>query len=359
MALTPRRVDNNLRDSYAAGVFPTTVSGVVTDLQAVVHVDENGAPVVTQPISGTVTVSGVATAANQSTEITHLSTIAGAIRAEDSAHSTGQTGVMMLAKRTDTAAQSAGTDGDYCTLNADSNGKLWTNAQVTNTVTTKGEVASGAAVSGTNPIVIALKDLSGNAVIPIGIDASGVTVLGTVPLDLSLHTQDFSSTGECYVNSQTAHDAADAGNPIKIGFKARTSNPTAVSNDDRVNALGDKFGRQVLLSSTLDENKWRAISASDITNTISTAVKSAGGAGVKYSITAITVSNMSASIATRVDILDGSTVIWSGPASAGGGGYSITFNPPLGPLTANTAINAQCGTTGAQVRVAIAGYSES
>lgn len=42
MALTPRRVDNNLRDSYAAGVFPTDVSGTTTDLQAVVLTNSSG-----------------------------------------------------------------------------------------------------------------------------------------------------------------------------------------------------------------------------------------------------------------------------------------------------------------------------
>lgn len=46
-------------------------------------------------------------------------------KAEDTAHTTGDTGVAMLAKRTDTAANSAGTDGDYSTINNDSLGHLW------------------------------------------------------------------------------------------------------------------------------------------------------------------------------------------------------------------------------------------
>ena len=55
-------------------------------------------------------------------------TIAGAVKTEDAAHVSGDTGVAVLTKRTDTAASSAGTDGDYATLNSDANGKLWTNA---------------------------------------------------------------------------------------------------------------------------------------------------------------------------------------------------------------------------------------
>lgn len=99
-----------------------------------------------------------------------------------------------------------------------------------------------------------------------------------------------------------------------------------------------------------------AVSAADITGTSSTAVKAAGASGVVHYITAITVSNLAAAVATRVDILDGATVIWSGPAAAAGGGFCITFGIPKAG-TAATAINAQCGTTAAQVRVAIAGYS--
>lgn len=46
-------------------------------------------------------------------------------KAEDAAHASGDTGVMLLSKRTDTAATSAGTDGDYATINTDGNGATW------------------------------------------------------------------------------------------------------------------------------------------------------------------------------------------------------------------------------------------
>lgn len=99
---------------------------------------------------------------------------------------------------------------------------------------------------------------------------------------------------------------------------------------------------------------WTAVSSSDITNTSSTPVKTAT-ASTRYVVTAITVSNMSATVATRVDILSASTVIWSGPASANGGGFSVKLDGITCP--ANEALNAQCATTSAQVRVAIEGYS--
>lgn len=53
-------------------------------------------------------------------------TAAGSLgKAEDAAHASGDTGVAILAKRTDTAASSSATDGDYVTVNSDSLGHLW------------------------------------------------------------------------------------------------------------------------------------------------------------------------------------------------------------------------------------------
>lgn len=46
-------------------------------------------------------------------------------KAEDAAHNTGDTGVFVLAVRSDTAAATGGTDGDYVALTTDSTGRLW------------------------------------------------------------------------------------------------------------------------------------------------------------------------------------------------------------------------------------------
>jgi len=93
--------------------------------------------------------------------------------------------------------------------------------------------------------------------------------------------------------------------------------------------------------------------AADIVDTTSTQVVAAG-AGT-YNITSLTISNLSAAVATRVDILDGASRIWQGPAASGGGGYTISFPAPL-TCSPATAINAQCSVTGAQVQVSAAGY---
>lgn len=55
-----------------------------------------------------------------------------AVHAEDTAHVSGDFGVQILSKRTDTAASSAVADGRYATLNTDSTGRLWTTTTVLN-----------------------------------------------------------------------------------------------------------------------------------------------------------------------------------------------------------------------------------
>jgi hypothetical protein len=94
-------------------------------------------------------------------------------KAEDAAHTSGDTGVMALAVRSDSEAALAGSSGDYIPLITDSTGKLRTSAA------------------------------------------------GTV-----------------------AHDAVDAGAPVKIGGKASSSAPSDVSaTGDRVDAYFDMKGR--------------------------------------------------------------------------------------------------------------------
>jgi hypothetical protein len=54
--------------------------------------------------------------------------------------------------------------------------------------------------------------------------------------------------GEMPVGGDVAHDAADSGNPVKIGGKASSLNGTPVALNDRVDAAFDTFGAQVVAS---------------------------------------------------------------------------------------------------------------
>lgn len=73
-----------------------------------------------------------------------------------------------------------------------------------------------------------------------------------------------------------ANDAVDAGSPVKIGGQARTTNPTAVADADRVNFVADKLGKQVVVGSIRDlkSNQITTITASTSETTVVTAVAS-------------------------------------------------------------------------------------
>ncbi len=163
-----------------------------------------------------------------------------------------------------------------------------------------------------------------------------------------LYTQTVGAVG----HGQTAVET-----PVMVGAVCRSSNPAGFTAGLSILNLSDLIGRQVVALHGLPETTWTSVSAADID--VSTAVElRAAVASTRFYISAITVSNMHASVNTRVDIYSGATLIWTGPASANGGGYSITF-PQQIRCASNTAINVQCGTAGAAVRVAIGGTSSA
>lgn len=78
------------------------------------------------------------------------------------------------------------------------------------------------------------------------------------------------------VVGDVANDSADSGNPVKFGGLAKTANPTAVADGDRVNALFDKTGKQVIVGSIRDLKgvQKTTITSSTSETTIITAVAS-------------------------------------------------------------------------------------
>ncbi len=76
----------------------------------------------------------------------------------------------------------------------------------------------------------------------------------------------------------TASAATDAGNPVKIGGQARTANPVAVANGQRVNATFDKLGKLIAVGAVreLKGKTHVTITAS----TAETTIVAAGAAGV-------------------------------------------------------------------------------
>lgn len=185
-------------------------------------------------------------------------------------------------------------------------------------------------------------------------DATGTTVY--------MSSSGTGTTGDPFVPVATlsgtlggdvANDAVDSGNPVKIGGKALSANPAAVTSGDRVNALYDLQGRQIV-AQTLPEALVRGVSAA-MTGTADTQVIAAQGAGIRIYLTHFVVFNSAGAVATQVNIKDGTTTIYSVYVSAAGGQISITLPVPL-RLTANTALNAACVTTASNTIVSASGF---
>ena len=87
-----------------------------------------------------------------------------------------------------------------------------------------------------------------------GVDIGDVTVNNASGAS-AVNIQDGGNTitvdGTVTTNGDVAHGTADSGNPVKIGSKvATTALPTAEASGDRVNAVGDRYGR--ILTAQID-----------------------------------------------------------------------------------------------------------
>jgi hypothetical protein len=155
------------------------------------------------------------------------------IFAEDSAHASGDLGQQILGVRQDTEAALAGTDGDYIPFSMTATGRLRVDAEVS--VTTGSDKAEDAAHA------------SGD----IGTYILGVrqdTLANSTSADGDYGSLKLDSLGRLWTNSavsgDVADDAADSGNPLKIGTKAINGALTAISaGDDRANAISDMYRR--------------------------------------------------------------------------------------------------------------------
>lgn len=285
--------------------------------------------------------------------------------AEDTAHQSGDTGVMMLAVRQDSQSN-FGADGDYVPLSIDSSGALRVSGGGGGTEYTEDAAKSGNAAGGT---VMMVRDDALSTITPIegdwnplrssaegalwvqdfnsdanltAVQAIQTAVEGTLPISAAslplpsgastaanqstiighvdgiegLLTTIDADTGNiatavsaiqtaaeimddwdngasdgASVSGDVAHDSADAGEPVKIGGKAVTTPPTAVADDDRVNAQFDIYGRQVVIGG-LREMKGSQITT--ITSSTSETTVVTADATYKQDVYAVIITNTSA-----------------------------------------------------------------
>lgn len=110
------------------------------------------------------------------------------------------------------------------------------------------------------------------------------------------------------VNSQSAHDAAVSGAPVRVGFRARTTAVTSVASNDTVDGIATLGGRQVVLPYQIPELTWS--STGDQDSTTDTSIQAAS-AGLRHCVTSaqvVAIDSIAADETFR--ILSADTVLW-------------------------------------------------
>lgn len=154
-----------------------------------------------------------------------------------------------------------------------------------------------------------------------------------------------------------AHDAADTGNPIKLGAKATASisGATMVAAADRTNMFAGLDGVLITRPHTNLED---IVKSGVITNTdgASTQLIAAQGSGIKTYITTVVIANTSAT-AVRVDLEDGvsGTPQVSFPVPANTSGIICNLPVPLG-FTANTIVAFNASSAVSSIIISALGF---
>jgi hypothetical protein len=171
-----------------------------------------------------------------------------------------------------------------------------------------------------------------------------------------LHTD---ALGALWTDPQgnVAHDAADAGNPVKVGARAITalSGATMVAAADRSDLLADEDG--VLLTKNWTTNNDILMERVSNTDGASTASTVFGATASTYNmITTIVVHNAHATTNGYVDIRDGTagTVLMTIPAPANGGAV-LNLTVPL-RTSANTALAFDVSAAITTIYISFIGY---
>lgn len=268
---------------------------------------------------------------------------------EDAAHVSGAKVTLAGVVRQDTAAQLAGTDGDYSVLINDASGRLHVNVGNTVTVASHAVTNAGTFAVQVDGSALTALQLIDNAVKNED-DASAGGDGGFVVLAKRADTVAATSgTDGDYEPLQVkggrlhtapggtvAHDAADEGNPVKIGGRADSTFQTAVADGDRVDALFDVYGQQRTRRDHV--NLWSYHDDDTAAVTTDGTVQAAPGAGLSVYITDL-VFSIGAATASSIFVEESTTKIL-GPyylEAVAGRSIHLKFDTPK-KCTANTAI---------------------
>ena len=295
---------------------------------------------------------------------------------EDNAHTSGDTGSFILAVRNDSNASMTSANGDYSPIAVNSNGAVAINdggnsitidgtVGVSGTVTVSGTVAatqSGTWILGANSGVdigdVTINNTGGASAVNIQDGGNSITVDGTIAA-----TQ--SGTWNVVAAGDVAHDSPDSGNPVKIGFQAETSLPTAVAANDRSNGVSDRYGRQLIGHIDPGMQTWKSFNA---TSTQTGATVWQPTAGNRVAITYMGVSSYGTT-AARVILWFGTAadttytagtdqLVWAGsfaPSTTSKPGAVITLPHPIFAATTDHYLKITTD-AGISIDVTVYGY---
>lgn len=134
----------------------------------------------------------------------------------------------------------------------------------------------------------ALKVVQSDATKLLVTEASGAAIKTAVEI---MDDWDNAASDGASVSGDVAHDSADAGEPVKVGGKALTAEPTAVAANDRVNAMFDIYGHQITRGA-LREMKGSQMTT--ITSSVSETTVVTADATYKLDVYGVIVTNTSA-----------------------------------------------------------------
>lgn len=170
-----------------------------------------------------------------------------------------------------------------------------------------------------------------------------VANVGVAPVDGTAGLKvNLGADNDVVASGDVAHDAADSGNPLKVGGQARTTNPAAVADADRVNAIFDKLGKQITVGALreLKGHQQTQISAS----TTETTIVTAGASGVFRDLYGLILANTGAT-ATTVSIRDATAGTVRAIIEVPAGdtrGFMLPVDSGMSQTTAANNWTAQC-----------------
>jgi hypothetical protein len=289
-------------------------------------------------------------AVTQPTSLAAIASVSGNITTQNlvpGGTATAGSAVEMTVTGTSTAGvQVTGTYTGALSLQSTVDGSTWVTECSTTCSTAFTRATTGAS---TNTIVSAVQDIF-TASFRAGAVKIRITALGAVTGTATVNLQPAAAAGSTVGISGTAvvvgpglHDAVISGAPVRTGCHVRTSAyAITLANDDTSDTLCDPNGATITKPYAIHQQDWTT--TVNLTDTTSTALKAAGGAGLYNSATWCLFSGIAATVATQIKILDGTTVKAIANMKAGGADIFMTFPSPI-HSSANTALNVQLGGT--------------